>query len=199
MKQTIIIVLKFVILCLFLVNTPVANAQVVNEAAGNQTLRLAVMPTVGAFSGYENAHRYIDMSLRQAVHVPLNGVLQRIDYLSPEEISIASDSINYGNIDYADKDAMARFAANANADIVVGVKVDYIYQTIFYTYEDDSYLMSRVGLRLFVYNRKNEQYHVYRGQCSYNNSYSTMSTADALAQGVIDELLKKADLKQYVR
>ncbi|TCS78187.1 hypothetical protein [Pectinatus cerevisiiphilus] len=165
----------------------------------NVPVKLAVMPIIGSFKGYPDSGNYIYKRLGESVHVPLNGVLQRIEYIDMDKTSATVGKMMNAGIDVTSKEGLAQLAAEEDADILIGVKIDFMRQDVVYLFDDGPYLMSHVGLKLFVYDRRTDKYTSYSGQRFYNDTYSLQGTANALTQEVMDRLLDKANLKQYVQ
>ncbi|WP_196603590.1 hypothetical protein [Pectinatus haikarae] len=162
-------------------------------------VRIAVMPAFGDISEYQESSRYIYKSINNALHIPLNGILKKAVYLNVNEIAGALQEMPETRSDALQKQGMIQLSNILDADVLIGARVNFISQDTTYFFEDGPYLMSRVGVQLFIYDRQTDRYIKYSGQKFYNDTYSLQGTVDALTKDLMASLLAKADLKQYVQ
>ncbi|MDQ0203172.1 hypothetical protein [Pectinatus haikarae] len=162
-------------------------------------VRIAVMPAFGDISEYQESSRYIYKSINNALHIPLNGILKKAGYLNVNEIAGALQEMPETRSDALQKQGMMQLSNILDADVLIGARVNFISQDTTYFFEDGPYLMSRVGVQLFIYDRRTDKYIKYSGQKFYNDTYSLQGTVDALTKDLMASLLAKADLKQYVQ
>lgn len=162
-------------------------------------VRIAVMPAFGDISEYQESSRYIYKSINNALHIPLNGILKKAVYLNVNEIAGALQEMPETRSDALQKQGMMQLSNILDADVLIGARVNFISQDTAYFFEDGPYLMSRVGIQLFIYDRRTDKYIKYSGQKFYNDTYSLQGTVDALTKDLMASLLAKADLKQYVQ
>lgn len=197
MQQKMKYLLKICLFMFFLCSSilPVSSAKV--QAQEAQPVKITIMPIVGYTADYPDNEKYIYSSLKRALHVPLNGVLQKVQYLDPDKTAAMADELSGYGTNILSKDGMAQLAMGTGADVLIGIKADFMRQEMRY-YFDESYLYSAVGLKIFIYDKRTDEYKVYKDYKSYDGTYSTQGTVYVLTQEVMDSLLKKADLKKYI-
>ncbi len=164
-------------------------------------VKVAILPVIGGYRYYKDVNEYIYNELVKSVHIPLNGVLNLMEYVDKDKTAATAAELLSSGVDITKAEGLKQAAGKLNADLVIGVEIDFISQDIVHTFDEDNdpFLISSLGLQLFVYDSRTGQYSRYANQQYYDDTYSPSGTVEALANDSMFNLLKKANVKQYIR
>lgn len=197
----ILLLFSFILPCSVYAAQTVSDTSQSVDVQEQSTIKVAILPVIGGSRYYKDVNAYIYNELLKSVHIPLNGVLNLMEYVDKDKTAaVAADLLSSG-VDITKEEGLKQAADKLNADLVIGVKIDFIAQDIVHTFDEDNdpFLISRLGLQLFVYDSRTGQYNRLTNQQYYDDVYSPSGTVDALANDSMFYLLKKADVKQYIR
>lgn len=141
--------------------------------------------------------RLIDRSL----HVPLNGTLQAVDYISERECLAALEEVKAeakGKIKL--KDLMRPLAEKLQADlVVVPVLTGYEqYQTMSWHRWGRYIIHSYAAVEIIGFDRSKDEVFRKGDSRQFNDEYSTQGDVSLLAHEVMDEALRRAKVHERV-
>ena len=170
------------------------------NTSSSQPMKIAILPIINSSSEYPKVNRYIYKQLQQAIHIPLNGVLGKIALTDTNDINqkIQALNINFDGLDA--KNNMHAIAQSLDSNLIICVRILRMHQYINYAPVNigEAIIHSNVYLQLSIYDRKTNTYKSYRQSAYYNDSYSPQGTVQSLTSDVLYNLLRKAQLKQYI-
>ncbi|MBR2215285.1 MAG: hypothetical protein IJ849_05955 [Selenomonadaceae bacterium] len=139
---------------------------------------------------------YLETRLDRALHVPLNGFLGRVSYLSDDDCERAwaetlAEAAPVQGHKARLKDLMKPLADKLGADLVVYPVVERYaeYQGMGWRFDRGPILHSWVTLRLVGYDRRRDEVFNKSVTRSYSDEYSSSGTAASLAQECLERVL----------
>ncbi len=174
------------------------------EAAEKKTLRLVQLPIIFQSNqpDYETC-AILETKITRAVNVPLNGTLKLVEYVDSKKSTVALNEVwkklRSENPKAKLRDAMKPLAEKINADIIVCPLLrQYSQTTVQRGLNLETYLVSNVSATLIVYDRRTDELVEKKDSRSFNNSYSKLGTASALAKECFERLLAATKLQQKI-
>ena len=177
------------------------------SAEGNGPLRIARIPMI-VQSGYHLSQETVDkleVKLDRALHIPLNGVLHRVEYL-PEEKCVAALEDVLGELRREGrrvklKDAMKPLAERLGADLVVCPVIEYYSQYVYMGgfWRSGTILHSNVGIALMGYEGRTGKPFSESESRFYHSDYSTWGLAEVLAGECMDKVIDRTGVHYMAR
>lgn len=188
--------------CCYLCLVQIGFAQDIirEETPQNQTLRVAILPTLSNSHRYQDVNQLLYNNLIQEMHVPLNNTLQAVEYI--DENSIYS-AIKQSNFTYNQNlDTLKDTADLLDADVVVGYSIPTMYQHYFPSishFDDSPLLNSYISINLWAYYRPLDKTFKLSDKRQYFDEISTWGMLTELAKDASSNLNKKAELKSLLK
>lgn len=188
--------------CCYLCLVQIGFAQDIirEETPQNQTLRVAILPTLSNSHRYQNVNQLLYNNLIQEMHVPLNNTLQAVEYI--DENSIYS-AIKQSNFTYNQNlDTLKDTADLLDADVVVGYSIPTMYQHYFPSishFDGSPLLNSYISINLWAYYRPLDKTFKLSDKRQYFDEISTWGMLTELAKDASSNLNKKAELKSLLK
>ncbi len=146
----------------------------------------------------------LETILARAVHIPLNGTLQLVEYLPPKDSAqVLGDmwqDMRSENKKAKLQDAMRPLAQKLDADIIVCPVLNQYsqYVAISSGWSNENYMTSNVRFELIVYDRRTDELIDKKASQLYSDSYSLRGTASFLSKICLDNVIDKAKLRQRI-
>ncbi len=146
----------------------------------------------------------LETKMGRALHVPLNGVLQWVEYL-PEEETLAAlrqvmAELRQGNSKARLKDAMKPLAEKLGADLVVCPVIEYYHQDTYWGFwNGETILHSDVRISLMGYQKGKRTPFSETESRFYRGSYSSWGLADVLAEECMDKVIEETGIRGMIR
>jgi len=146
----------------------------------------------------------LETILSRAVHIPLNGTLQLVEYLPPKNSAkVLGDmwqDMRTKNKKAKLQDAMRPLAQKLNADIIVCPVLNQYsqYVAISSSWSGENYMVSNVRFELIVYDRRTDELIDKKASQIYNDSYSLRGTASFLSKICLDRVIESTKLRQRI-
>ena len=188
--------------CCYLCLVQIGFAQDIirEETPQNQTLRVAILPTLSNSHRYPDVNQLLYNNLIQEMHVPLNNTLQAVEYI--DENSIYS-AIKQSNFTYNQNlDTLKDTADLLDADVVVGYSIPTMYQHYFPSishFDGSPLLNSYISINLWAYYRPLDKTFKLSDKRQYFDEISTWGMLTELAKDASSNLNKKAELKSLLK
>lgn len=188
--------------CCYLCLVQIGFAQDIirEETPQNQTLRVAILPTLSNSHRYQDVNQLLYNNLIQEMHVPLNNTLQAVEYI--DENSIYS-AIKQSNFTYNQNlDTLKDTADLLDADVVVGYSIPTMYQHYFPSishFDGSPLLNSYISINLWAYYRPLDKTFKLSDKRQYFDEISTWGMLTELAKDASSNLNKKAELKSLLK
>lgn len=191
---------------LALLFTSVCFAQDTQTQKNNEPLKVVILPTVSSYGGYNKVMAQLDRDLARTLHMPLNGVLQSVDYLdmssNENRVAVENAMSEAGYLLSPNATTLKKTADILGADVIVGYSVPVMYQQIYYTsfglYGGPT-LNSYITLKLWAYYRPLDKTVALSNSQSYFQELSPQGYLTELASDAAYYLNKKADLKTLLK
>ena len=185
----------FLFLLMVLLSVPVSA----EKAA---PLRIARLPIIVQSSFNLSAETVAELETKvdRALHVPLNGVLQKVEYLPEQDCMRALDDVmaelRRTNRKAKLKDAMKPLAERLGADLVVCPVIEHYSQYISmgFHWNGESILYSDVRISLAGYERGKDKPFLERESRFYRNEYSNWGLARVLAGECMDKVIDRTGI-----
>lgn len=167
------------------------SAQIVH--AEKFPLRLVQLPII-----FKNATpnqkicEIVDKKISRAVHIPLNGTLNLVEYVESNEKFIPQKNISA---------AVKNFAEEIDADIVVCpiiIRASEFYSHSF-GFKNESRLMTDVSAELIVFDRRKNELVDKKTSRSHRGEYNKFYSANYLVGECFDSLIKSTNLKEKIQ
>ena len=175
-----------------------------NLAAEAEPLRLAKLPIIFQSNqpNYETCAA-LETKLGRAVHIPLNGTLKLVDYISTDKSTVALNGIwqkmRSENKKAKLKDAIKPLAEKLDADIIVcPVLRQYSEAQVQHGLKFETHLISNVSATLIFYDRRTDELIEKKTSRYFNDSYNKFGTAAYLAGVCFDNLIKETKLRERI-
>lgn len=176
-----------------------------SRAEARVPVKVAMVPIVQ--EGYmrlgNEAKHNLDVLLERSVHVPLNGVLQAVEYVPVEEVLrefIALDQAAGGRKHETRKAVVRALAEKTGADVaILPVLTNYeewIYSS--FGFYRDPFLHSYASWDLFVYDARTGENFCKTASRYYHDTYSASGLASELAKVTLDEALRGAKVHDRI-
>lgn len=173
--------------------------------ASAQPVRIARLPIIFQCTiPDEETRAELETKITRAIHIPLNGTLQLVEYLPPDESARALDDL-WQNISAQNKkanlsDAMRPLAQELDADLIVCpvLKKYSQYVTMGFGWNSETYIISQAAAELIVYDRRSDELTVKKNSQIYNDVYSLRGTASALSKICFDKIIESSGLRQII-
>ena len=173
-------------------------------AAQRAPLRIAILPVMDQTGGWldRNSAAVLSARLHQEFHVPLNGVLQAVEYVSPEDITAAYKTLTETARLQGKKPSPAettrQLAAALPADLVLQLAVDSWYEHTYLNGDGDSCVDVCVGLTLYGWNqRTTTPVKESAGRC-VSDDCAVIGGAERQGSEALEDLLQKTQLRKLV-
>ena len=146
----------------------------------------------------------LETILARAVHIPLNGTLQLVEYLPPKDSAqVLGDmwqDMRAENKKAKLQDAMRPLAQKLDADIIVCPVLNQYsqYVAISSSWSGENYMVSNVRFELIVYDRRTNELIDKKASQIYNDSYSLRGTASFLSKICLDKVIENTKLRQRI-
>ena len=145
--------------------------------------------------------RAIESRVRDALHIPLNGVLGSVEYVPSGETRQTEERLQAENPFYVTascEQQLTGLAQSLNADIAVMPHLAAYEQHTYMNWNWDRGMMLRsyVAMELYVYERTTGKVMKKGTSRVYHDEYSASGTADVLARECIDSLLESTRLHE---
>lgn len=168
-------------------------------------MRIALLPVI-------NYHCYTNLDtegsealynrIRQEIHVPLNGVLQRTEELDKDEAATTFNQIWNGlsaeNKKAKVADAIAPTAEKLNADMLILPVARNCRQEIHNSTRGERILICYANLDMYIFDNNTGDLRLYRASESFESGYDSSHTLPASILRCAEKVLKKAGLHQLV-
>ena len=189
----------------FLLLALLSLSSIASAAGEKQPLRVAYFPVI-VESGYGSAGDVVNAvqkELDNAMHVPLNGFLQSVEYLPEEECimalraGMAENATSGGKGRY--RDVMKQVAERLKADFVVCLVIHRCEQYTspwFGGWYGRNLLHSYVSLSLQGYDRHTDTVFRKSANRSYHEEYSTDGLARQRAKDCMYAVLRETKLRE---
>jgi hypothetical protein len=175
------------------------------QAEARVPVKVAMVPIVqeGYMSPGDEARHNLDVLLERSVHVPLNGVLQAVEYVPEETVIrefIALDQAAGGKRHETRKAVVKALAEKTGADVaILPVLTNYEeWVTSSFCFDWGSVLHSYVSWDLFIYDARTGENFCKTTSRYYHDSYSTWGLASQLAKEALDEALQGAKVHDRI-
>lgn len=188
--------------CCYLCLVQIGFAQDIirEETPQNQTLRVAILPTLSNSHRYQDVNQLLYNNLIQEMHVPLNNTLQAVEYIDENSIYAA---IKQSNFTYNQNlDTLKDTADLLDADVVVGYSIPTMYQHYFPSishFDGSPLLNSYISINLWAYYRPLDKTFKLSDKRQYFDEISTWGMLTELAKDASSNLNKKAELKSLLK
>lgn len=193
--------LFFAVFCCLLF-TQFCFAQEIPTQATQQSkiLRVAILPVISTEHNYPQVNEILSKSLKNEMHMPLNDVLQNVEYIDEESIATA---LRQSNFTYNQNlDTLKDTATILDADVVVGYSIPLMYQRYYRSLsqlDSDPLLNSFLSVKLWVYSRPLNQVFSLSDKRVYFDEISSSGMLSSLANDASYRLIKKAELKTLLK
>ncbi len=173
------------------------------EKTVQQPIKLARMPLMirSYYRPDSREESQIELPLDRALHVPLNGILKRVDYLDEDKCIDAFDEV-VGNVGGKQKmeNYMRPLAEKLDADLVVLPTLEDYYQEIYYGWgwHNETYMYSRAEVKLFIYDRRTDKMKVKSISRFFHDTYMPSGEAVNLAVDAMDTVIRETNLRTYI-
>lgn len=195
----VVIVLKKIFFILFIVIFfcfSTATSFAYEKAAPK---RLAILPIITSVPVDPSIQELLMQAMKHELHVPLNSVLQAVEYISPEELSTTIHDLHYTDRDLLDKKNLQTISETLKADVTVGIAVTDLYEHRFYSFREGTFILeSGVRLTLIGYDNSDRKFFTSNSSASYCDEYSPAGDLSALTTAACQDLLQKAALKKLI-
>ena len=147
----------------------------------------------------------LEVKVGRALHVPLNGVLQWVEYLPEGKVLSALHEVmaelRQGKSRVRFKDAMKPLAERLEADLVVCPVIECYDQRTYmdFSWSGETFLQSDVRISLMGYQRGKAAPFFETESRFYRGSYSAWGLADVLAEECMDRVIERTRLHDMIR
>lgn len=173
------------------------------EAA--KPVRIARLPIIFQSNAPDNdTCAELEMKIARAVHIPLNGTLQLVEYIPTADSTQALDKLwKKMRSDYSRakiQDAMKPLAIQLNADIIVcPILRRYSENTaISSAIAAETYIDSNVRVELIIYDRRTDELIDKKTSEMYHDTYHPAGTAAYLAKICFDKVIDDSKIRQRI-
>lgn len=194
------------VLLLVMVLAVVLSSVCLAQANQQKPLKVVILPTVSSYGGYTKVQAQLDRDLARTLHMPLNGVLQSVDYLdmskNENRVAVENAMSEAGYLLSPNGATLKKTADILGADVIVGYFIPVMYQQIYYTafgLDDGPVLNSYITLKLWAYYRPLDKMVALSNSQSYFEDLSPQGYLTELASDASYYLNKKADLKNLLK
>lgn len=184
--------------------SPVTVIGTESGTAIEKPIRIAILPTIGNKEIPDDLRAMLAKKLDDTIHVPLNGVLNKVEYIPESTVNEAVKKLHVETFDGYSAAVMPKLAEEIDADIVIGFVVNrynetlYRRHTMWSRYGSDLYVASNVDMDIVGYERKLDQDMGASASRSYDDEYTTSGTALSLASEIADTLIKKSEITRII-
>ncbi|MBQ6298548.1 MAG: hypothetical protein IJK81_12855 [Selenomonadaceae bacterium] len=146
----------------------------------------------------------LEVLLARAIHIPLNGTLQLVEYLPPKDSAqVLGDmwqDMRAENKKAKLQDAMRPLAQKLDADIIVCPVLNQYSQHVSISsgWHGEDYMISNVRFELIIYDRRTDELIDKKAAQFYNDSYSLRGTASFLSKICLDKVIEDTKLRQRI-
>lgn len=191
---------KYVCLCVLLVVMMMAS--VVSAAA----LKVVVLPVqeYKCWTRLSDDVAYnVNSRILKDVHVPLNGILERVETIHPE-ISVSTFYTQYNNLLGINKkarpnEALVLTAEELGADILVLPLAVSCHQEVYSGFEGETYLITDANMELYVYRADSKETECYKASRHYSGLLGSQQMLSAEIMNCTEKVLGKAKLRDVIR
>lgn len=158
--------------------------------------RIALLPIINQTSFHDTIlEQTLQKQLHTAFHIPINGILQQIEWISNEEIQKVLPNYNP-----QDPEDMAQISKALSADYVAGFMITSAYERHFETFWDcETMLESEISLQLIGYDTAEDKMFQYKKRDFYRDADLLMGSVRFMGEKLGQTLLKKANFKQKIQ
>ena len=173
-------------------------------AAERVPLRVAILPVMDQTGGWLDRDSAVVLSarLRQEFHVPLNGLLQAVEYVPSEDITAAyrqlEQTARLQGKKLTPAETTRQLAAALPADLVLELAVDSWYEHTYLNGDGDSCVDVCVGLTLYGWNqRAKTPVRESAGRC-VSDDCAVVGGAERQGSDALEEILQKTQFRKLV-
>ena len=173
-------------------------------SAANEPMRLARLPII-ILSPTPNIETMVELELKvsRAIHLPLNGTLQAVDYIPTAESTAALqkvwDKIYKKGKRVRLQEAMEPLAEKLNADLVVCPILRRFNQELMMSTglseSSENHMISSAEVELIVYDRNTNELTSKKASRYYNGEESSWGTARFLADECLLKVIEQTELR----
>ena len=175
-------------------------------AQAAQPVRIARLPIIFLCSVPDSETcAALETKIQRAIHIPLNGTLQLVDYLPENDSAQALNDI-WNELRSQNKkakliDAIRPLANKIDADIVVCPVLRQYgqYASFFSSWNGDIYINSYAEAELIVFDRRTDILTDKTASRMYNDVYALSGTASHLAKECFDKIIAESKLRDLIR
>lgn len=178
-------------------------AMIIASTASAAALRMAVLP-LQEYKCWthisEDSATNVNRRILREVHVPLNGVLQRVEMIPPE---VSEDVFlnRYATLLSKNKktrpnEVLEMIADELGADVLILPMAVSCRQESFFSIDGEEYLVTHANMELYVYRADTKETKCYKASRHYNGSLSSLQMLPAELMNCTEIVLKKAKLKE---
>lgn len=177
------------------------------EAADKDSLRLARLPILILSSTPDKETMTgLELKVSRAVHLPLNGTLQAIEYIPTAESTAAMQEV-WNKIYRKNKkakleEAMEPLAKKLKADMVVCPVLRRFSQEFALgtalSERSENYLISHASVELIVFDNRTKELVSKKESQSYSGEDVTWGTARFLADACMSKVIEQTELRNRV-
>lgn len=145
----------------------------------------------------------LETKIARAVHVPLNGTLQLVEYLPPKDSAEILNNLwqemRRKNKKVRLQDTMRPLAQKLDADIIVcPILKKYIQHDLGLSGWEEAKISSHVIAELIVYDRRTDELIDKKSAEMYNDSYMPHGTASFLANICFNRVIDDTKIRQRI-
>ena len=170
--------------------------------AKDAPLRVAMVPIQFQNSSInDSAVQDVTRQLERAAHVPLNGVLERVDYIDQHDVYIAYDkccSVAMSkDCRYSPKYLTEDIAKELDADIVILPIVRNTYN-VYYYYGWYTQQISSAEFVMYIYDAAAGDTQEYKSSNRYSDQISINNNAESLLKSCVYKVIQKSDISHML-
>ena len=188
-------------LLLFIVFLSLLPSALCFAASSSSPKRIAILPVIRQAPALYQPQLEITLAqlLKKELHVPLNGTLQAVEYINPDEIHAAIEDLRYDNTALQNPKNLKCLAEKLSADLVVCLLITDAEEFQYYAGWDHTLILrSTAELQLTGWNRADDFIFSLKKRQSYHDEYTLAGTVPELAKEACWRLFKKAKLKDFI-
>lgn len=178
----------------------------ITSAAQGNPIRLITLPIIitSQVRVSDDTLAQMEVKIARSLHVPLNGTLKRVEYISTKESTAALQEIwsqlYRTNRNVHLKEAMRPLAKKLKADVVVCTVLYRCNQTYMTStnFSHDAHLLSNAGVEMIIFDNRTGEITDKKSARTYRDEYSPYGTADYLAQDCLNKLIDELQLRHRV-
>lgn len=186
--------------CLFFTQFCFAQEIPIQTTQQSKILRIAILPVISSEHNYPQVNEILNKSLVNEMHMPLNDVLQNVEYIDEQSILTA---LRQSNFTYNQNlDTLKDTATILDADVVVGYSIPVMYQRYYRSLakiNSEPLLNSYLSVKIWAYYRPLNKMFSYSDKRVYFDDISEDGMLTSLATDASYRLIKKAELKTLLK